>query len=97
MPEPRRVAADLRRRFSLSLQRAQELEDTGRNPLAHVPRAVSVTLRHGKERVDHVRDVDQIPPLLTRAVDQDGLPSLEPLGEDGENPSLEVRALPGAP
>ena len=41
-------------------------------PTFHVPsRLLS---RHGQERVDHVRDVDQIPPLLARAVDQDGLP-----------------------
>src|ERR687890_1015698 len=85
---------DLRCRFDLPFQRVQELEDAGRDPRADIPCAVSVASRHGQERVDHVRDVNQIPPLLARAVDQDGLPVLEPLGEDSDHPAFEVRALP---
>src|SRR5215207_440495 len=66
---PRGGVADLRSRSDLLFQHMQELKDAGRDSRADVPRAVSVALRHGKERVDHVRDVDQIPPLLARAVD----------------------------
>src|SRR5215212_4231899 len=90
------AVADLRCRFDLPFQRVQELEYAGRDPRADVPRAVSVASRHRQERVDHVRNIDQIPPLLPRAVDQDGLPVLQPLGEDGDHPAFEVRALPVA-
>lgn len=69
---------------------AQEPQDAGRPPRADVPRAVAVAARHREERMDHVGDVDEIPPLPAGAVYQYGFASLEPVREDGDHPAFEV-------
>jgi hypothetical protein len=57
-------------------------------PVANVPGAVAVALRHCQQRVDYVRNVDEVSLLLASAVDQDGLFVLEPLREDCHDSSF---------